>query len=61
MVSKVDRTVDRRDFKKKIATVATSRLSIFRGFCCGLFHRISVAEWKNSYKMASKSSKTSVK
>jgi hypothetical protein len=35
MVSKVDRNVDFRDFKKKIATVATSRLSIFRGFCCG--------------------------
>ena len=37
MVSKVDRTVDCRDFKKEIATVATSRLSIFRGFCCGFF------------------------
>ena len=37
MLSKVDRTVDRRDFNKKKATVATSRLSIFRGFCCGFF------------------------
>ena len=37
MVSKVDRTVDCRDFKKKNATVATSRLSIFRGFCYGFF------------------------
>jgi hypothetical protein len=37
MVSKVDRTVHCRDFKKKITTVATSRLSIFRGFCCGFF------------------------
>jgi hypothetical protein len=35
MFSKVYRTVDCRDFKKKIATVATSQLSIFRGFCCG--------------------------
>jgi hypothetical protein len=37
MLSKVDHTVDCRDFKKEIATVATSWLSIFRGFCCGLF------------------------
>jgi hypothetical protein len=45
MVSKVDHTVDYafkmltilstvEISKKKIATVATSRLSIFRGFCC---------------------------
>jgi hypothetical protein len=33
MVSKVDRTVDSCIILKKIATVATSRLSIFRGFC----------------------------
>jgi hypothetical protein len=45
---------------QKIATVATSWLSTFRGFCCGFFHRISVGKWKNSYKMASKSSKNSV-
>ena len=38
----------------KIATVATSWLSTFRGFCCGFFYRISVGKWKNSYKMASK-------
>ena len=37
MLSKVDHTVDCRDFKKIIATIATGRLSIFRGFCCGLF------------------------
>ena len=44
MVSKVDRTIDTRDFKKKIATVATSRQSIFRGFCCGFFIGF---QWEN--------------
>jgi hypothetical protein len=44
MVSKVDRTVDCRDFKQKMATVATSRLSIFRGFCCGFFIGF---QWEN--------------
>jgi hypothetical protein len=49
MVSKVDHTVDYAFkswpycrlsiFQKKIATVATSRLSIFCGFCCGFFIR----------------------
>ena len=32
MLSKFDHTVDCRDFTQKIATVATSRLSIFCGF-----------------------------
>jgi hypothetical protein len=37
MVSKVERIVDSCIIKKKIATVATSRLSIFRGFCLIVF------------------------
>jgi len=37
MLSNVDHTVDSRDFKKRNSTVATSRLSIFRGFCCRSF------------------------
>jgi hypothetical protein len=44
MVSKVDWTVDSRDFKKTIATVATSRQSIFRGFCYGIFIGF---QWEN--------------
>ena len=44
MVSKVDRTVDTRDYKKKIATVATNRLSIFPWFCCGFFIGF---QWEN--------------
>jgi hypothetical protein len=55
MVTKVDHTVDysfksywptvdSRDFKKKIATVATSRQSIFRGFCCEFYIGF---QWEN--------------
>jgi hypothetical protein len=59
--AKVDYTVDSRDFKKKIATVETSRQSIFCGFCCGFFIGF---QWENErirYKTASKPSKISVK
>jgi hypothetical protein len=49
MVSKVDRTVD----SYVIATVATSRLSIFRGFCLIDFCGKVASKSPNSYKIAS--------
>jgi hypothetical protein len=69
MVSKVDRTVDYGFkswldcwqlyyFKKKSQhTVATSRLSIFRGFCLIDFSGKVASKSPNSYNMASKSQK----
>jgi hypothetical protein len=44
MVSKVDRLSTVEVSKKKIATVATSRQSIFRRFCCGFFIGF---QWEN--------------
>jgi hypothetical protein len=44
MLSKVDRTVDSYIFFQKIATIATGRLSIFRGLCLIDFSR-KVAEF----------------
>ena len=57
MVSKVDRTVDSCIIFKKIATVATSRQSIFRGSCLIDFSGKVASKSPNSYKMASKSLK----
>jgi hypothetical protein len=60
MVSKVDRTVDSCIIFKKIATVATSRQSIFRGSCLIDFSGKVASKSPSSYKMASKSQKKSV-
>jgi hypothetical protein len=60
MLSKVDHTVDCRDFKKKSQLLQLVDCRFFVDFAVD-FYRISVGRWKNSYKMASKSSTISVK